>query len=107
MKVMIKATEQVARFARKAIQIQDAINPFAVGNFLQEVQAHFRQGPGQPDNGQEQTGGEMGIQNPISILVLDKLLSLARMEQSSQIKADLACTDLGNGKDVEWEIHLY
>ena len=107
MKITIKATEQVARFARKAIQIQDAINPYAVASFLQDVQSHFRQGPGQPDNGQERTGGEMGIQNPISVIVLDKLLSLARMEQSSQIKADLACTDLGNGKDVEWEIHPY
>lgn len=103
MKITIKATSQVVQFAKEAIQIQNAINAYAVANFLQTVQKHFRE----YENGQEQTGTEMGIQNPISVLVLDKLLSLARMEQSSQIKAYLACTDLADGKDTEWEIYQY
>lgn len=107
MKIVIKATETVSRFARQVIGIQEAINPLAVGNFLQDVQKHFRGGLSAPNNGQSHTGSEIGIQNPISILALDKLLSLARMEQSSVIKAELACQDLIDGKDVEWEIDLY
>lgn len=107
MKMLIKATETVSRFARQAIGIQDAVNPLAVGNLLQDVQKHFRGELFAPNNGQLDAGPEIGIQNPISILVLDKLLSLARMEQSSVIKADLACRDLIDGKDVEWEIDLY
>lgn len=108
MKIVIKATEEVSRLARTAIEIQDAINPFAVGKFLQDVQTHFRGSILTPNsNGQEKTGPEMGIQNPVSVLVLDKLLSLARMDQGSVIKAGLACEDLKNGKDVEWEISLY
>ena len=107
MKIVIKATEEVSRLARTAIEIQDAINPFAVGKFLQDVQTHFRGGFSAPDNGQTHKGSEIGIQNPITVLVLDKLLSLARMEQASVVKADIACEQLKNGQDVEWEINLY
>ncbi len=103
MKITIKATNRVVKLAQEAIQVQDAINAYAVANLLQEVQKHFRES----ENGQEKTGTSMGIQNPISVLVLDKLLSLARMEQSSQIKAYLACTDLADCKDTEWEIYQY
>lgn len=99
----IISTPQVKSFAQKAIDVQNAINPLAVTNFLIEVQRHFRE----PNNGQEVIGPEISIQNPISVMVLDKLLSLARMEQSSVIKADIACEQLINGQDCEWEIIKY
>lgn len=101
--ITIKATQTVSSFARRAFAIQNAINSLAVTTFLQDVQKHFREG----GNEQEISGGEICIQNPISILVLDKLNSLARMEQSSVIKADIACEQLGNGQDIQWEVEMF
>lgn len=108
MKVTLKPTPAVIKFAQEAQQVQDAINPTAVMFLLDRVVNHFRGSVIHPEsNGQERTGPEMGIQNPITVLILDKLCSLARMEQASVIKADLACDDLIAGKDVEWEIDLF
>ena len=94
----IKATDEVQKLAEKAMAIQDACNPLPVANFLIECQQHFRN-----NNGQEHWGSCMGLQNPISLAVLNKLNSLARLEQT-RTDCFSACMDLQNGRDVPWYI---
>lgn len=99
--VVIKATCTVARLANRAMMIQNAVNSLPIANFLIDVMEHFRNG----NVGQNHAGNDFGLQNPISLSLLNKLNDLAGMEQS---KTDCfnALTELGNGNDVEWEINF-
>jgi len=100
--VTIKATPEAVKLARTALQIQDACNPLAVANQLEVTQRHFRDGTSQ---GQKYGGSDMGLQNPVSIAILNKLNDLAGLEQSRTDCFD-ACQKLAEGDDADWEINF-
>ena len=99
--ITFKATETLQALAKKAVEIQDACNALAVTNFLMDVQRYFRNEA--VADGQKYAGGDMAIQNPVSITVINKLEHLAKMEQGRPM-AMVKCMELADGNDVEWEI---
>lgn len=101
-RVSIKATDEVKKLAAKASEIQDACNPLAVTNFLLTLQRHFLDGR---EHGQDYSGSDFALQNPVAVAVLNKLNHLADTEQS-KTECFTACMDLAEGKDVEWEINF-
>ncbi|NLS97533.1 MAG: hypothetical protein GXX96_35790 [Planctomycetaceae bacterium] len=101
-RVSIKATDEARKLAAKATEIQDACNPLAVTNFLLTVLRHFLDGR---EHGQEYSGSDFALQNPVSIAVLNKLNHLADTEQS-KTECFTACMDLADGRDVEWEVNI-
>jgi hypothetical protein len=98
MQVTIKPTEKVQQLAGKAMDIQDACNPYPVTKFLMEVQDHFR-----GDTEQESRGTAMSIGNPISQALIGKLCSMSRIP-SSESDCYGACIELRAGNEVSWEI---
>lgn len=100
-KITVKATEEVQKLADTAMAIQDAVNPRAIVGQLKTTMAHFNSHGG---NGQEMTGSDMALQNPVSLAILNKLNDLAGINQE-RTECFTACYDLSEGKDVEWEIN--
>ena len=98
MKIKIKPTEKVQELASKAMDIQDACNPYPVTRFLMEVQDHFR-----GDTEQESPGTAMSIGNPISQALIGKLCSMSGIV-STESDCYGACIDLRAGLEVDWDL---
>ena len=86
----IQADEQTQALAKKALEIQDACNPYPVANFLLECIKAFG-------------GHDRGLQHPVTLCVLNKLNHLAQLTQSRSLCFDRA-DDLAKGIDVEWGV---
>ncbi len=104
-KTIIKITpnEATQRAADFACQIQDACNSRAI---LASLLRHLDEMRAADDA----VVGDLRNQHPVLIAVLDKLASLANVQNISGdegnriIDAHVACDRLRSGKDVEWEI---
>jgi len=87
--------------AQFAVDVQDACNGRAV---LSALVRHL--------DAIQNRGGDFRNQNPVTIAVLDKMASLAHIQNltisSAEDKrvdaAHEACRELAEGKSVEWEI---
>jgi hypothetical protein len=105
--VTIKATEKLQALAKTACEIQDAANPLAIVRFLDEVIRYWYDAV---SDGQKYCGSDISLQNPVTVAVLNKLESLAHMEQSAPNGAGsiyfVKCMDLAEGQDVEVEVQF-
>jgi len=100
--IKIKATEEARRLARLALDVQDACNPVPLCSLLLETQKHFRVGH---IHGQEFGGTDIGLQNPVSLSLLNKLNDLAGLGQS-RTECFTACQELADGNDVHWSVNV-
>jgi hypothetical protein len=94
--VTITPDEQMQKLAQDACDVQDAVNGLAVAGLLQSTMVALR--------GYKQ-GGDWCNQHPIIKSLIDKMMSLARMDQTG---ADglfhVHTSDLAEGKAVTIEI---
>jgi hypothetical protein len=101
--INIKPNEATKRAAEFACQIQDAVNGRAI---LASLLRHLDQ-MREADDG---VVGDLRNQHPVLIAVLDKLASLARVqnlvgsEGDRIVDAHVACDRLRRDLSVDWEI---
>jgi hypothetical protein len=101
--INIKPDEATQRAAAFACDVQDACNGRAI---LASLLRHLDQ-MREADDG---VVGDLRNQHPVLIAVLDKLSSLARVQDLSGAEGDrimsahVACERLRRGFDVDWEV---
>jgi hypothetical protein len=98
----ILASPKLREYAQKALDIQDACNPRAVCHFLRQLISELSDD--QVVDGEDR-GPDIGLQNPVTLAVLNKLNDLAGLEQT-RCECFTACYDLAEGTDVNWVINV-
>ena len=96
MQITIKPDVAMQKLAQDAIDVQDACNGTAVSGLLNRTMcALMKYG----------NGGDWVNQHPIVKTIIDKMMSLARMEQAGMDDLfHIKCSDLAEGQAVTVEI---
>lgn len=81
------ATPDIQKLAQKAMDIQFSCDPRPVGKLLSELIL------------------SIGLQNPVTTAVQNKLNDLAGLEQT-RCEYFTACLDLIDGVDVDWTVYV-
>jgi hypothetical protein len=110
MKVTYYANEFVKKAAQDALDVQNASNSIGVGNTLMRHMVEMnRNCEVKTIHGRHSIDSPTMSQHPVIILFLDKLGSLARVQDLSNpiiSNAYAACNKLAAGEDVEWEVQI-
>ena len=96
MKTIITPDELMQKLAQDAVDVQDACNGTAVSGLLNRTMCALMK----YDN-----GGDWVNQHPIVKAIIDKMMSLARMEQAGLDDLfHIECSDLAEGQAITVEI---
>ena len=96
MQVTITPDEPMQKLAQDAIDVQDACNGTAVSGLLNRTMCALMK---------YSEGGDWVNQHPIVKAIIDKMMSLARMEQAGMEDLfHIKCSDLAEGQEVKVEI---